>query len=194
MTDKVDKARRKFLTTATTVIGGVGAACVAAPFISSWAPSARAQALGAPIEVDVSQLDTGAQLTISWRGQPVWIVRRTQAMLDTLPKMDDMLRDPLSEEPQQPAYAHNEHRSIKPEFLVLIGLCTHLGCVPTFRPDIGGVGADWPGGFYCPCHGSKFDLAGRVYKSVPAPINLMVPPHRYVSDNLITIGEDEVLA
>lgn len=191
MASEVDKERRRFLTNATSVIGGIGAACVAAPFLGSWVPSAKAQALGAPVEVDVSQLELGAQLTVAWRGQPIWVVRRSQAMLDTLPNMDNLLRDPLSGEDQQPAYAANAHRSIRPEYLVLIGLCTHLGCVPTYRPDLGGVGPDWPGGFFCPCHGSKFDLAGRVYKSVPAPTNLAVPPHRYISERVLLIGEHE---
>ena len=190
MTQTVDKERRRFLTTATTIVGGVGAACVAVPFLGSWLPSAKAHALGAPVQIDLGPLEVGAQLTVAWRGQPIWVVRRTKEMLDKLPNSDDKLRDPLSEEKQQPLYATNEYRSIKPEFLILVGLCTHLGCVPTFRPDIGGIGPDWPGGFYCPCHGSKFDLAGRVYKGVPAPINLLVPPHRYVSDTVILIGED----
>jgi ubiquinol-cytochrome c reductase iron-sulfur subunit len=188
---EVDESRRRFLTVATTVVGGVGAAMAAAPFISSWKPSAKAQALGAPVEVDVSRLELGAQVTVAWRGQPIWVVRRSQEMLDMLPSLDEQLRDPYSDEnDQQPAYAKNISRSIRPEYLVLIGLCTHLGCVPTYRPDIGGVGADWPGGFYCPCHGSKYDLAGRVYKGVPAPTNLIVPPHTYVSDSIILVGED----
>ena len=192
VSEEIDKGRRRFLTVATTVVGGVGAAMATAPFLSSWKPSAKAQALGAPVEIDVSRLDVGAQLTVAWRGQPIWVVRRSQEMLEMLPALDGQLRDPESEnKAQQPTYAQNEHRSIKPEFLVMIGLCTHLGCVPTYRPDIGGVGADWPGGFYCPCHGSKYDLAGRVYKGVPAPTNLIVPPHRFVSDSLILIGEDE---
>lgn len=191
MSKEVDESRRRFLTVATTVVGGVGAAMAAAPFISSWKPSAKAQALGAPVEVDVSRLELGAQVTVAWRGQPIWVVRRSQEMLDMLPSLDEQLRDPYSDEnDQQPAYAKNISRSIRPEYLVLIGLCTHLGCVPTYRPDIGGVGADWPGGFYCPCHGSKYDLAGRVYKGVPAPTNLIVPPHTYVSDSIILVGED----
>tara|TARA_Y100000768_G_C23955649_1_gene672614 strand:+ start:921 stop:1514 length:594 start_codon:yes stop_codon:yes gene_type:complete len=190
VSEDIDKGRRRFLTVATSVVGGIGAAAAAAPFLMSWKPSAKAQALGAPVEVDVSRLDMGAQITVAWRGQPIWIVRRSQEMLNMLPSLNNQLRDPDSAETeQQPAYAQNATRSIKPEFLVLIGLCTHLGCVPTYRPDIGGVGADWPGGFYCPCHGSKYDLAGRVYKGVPAPTNLMVPPHTYVSDSIILVGE-----
>ena len=187
---EVDLDRRRFLTTATTVVGGIGAACAAVPFIESWLPSARAQALGAPVEIDLSKLEEGAQLTVEWRGQPVWIIRRSQAMLDSLASLNGLLRDPDSAEAQQPEYAQNAHRSIKPEYLVLVGLCTHLGCVPTYRPDIGGIDAHWPGGFYCPCHGSKYDLAGRVYKGVPAPTNLVVPPYHYLSENVILIGQE----
>lgn len=189
--DKINSDRRRFLTAASTVLGGIGAAFAATPFIASWMPSERAKALGAPIEADLSKLEPGAQLTVEWRGQPVWIIRRPADVLANLPKLNDQLRDPLSAEAQQPTYAQNIFRSIKEEFLILVGLCTHLGCVPTYRPDIGGIGASWPGGFFCPCHGSKFDLAGRVYKGVPAPLNLMVPPHRYLSDKVIVIGEDE---
>lgn len=192
--EKIDHSRRRFLSTATTVIGGVGAIYAAAPFVVSWLPSAKAQALGAPVEVDVSQLEEGAQLTIEWRGTPVWIVRRPQNVVDKLKKPVDFLRDPDSKQPQQPVYATNATRSIKPEYLVMVGLCTHLGCVPKYRPQAGSVGPDWLGGFYCPCHGSKFDMAGRVYKGVPAPTNLPVPPHKYVSDNVILIGEDSKAA
>lgn len=192
--EKIDSSRRRFLTAATSVVGGVGAAYAAAPFICSWFPSAKAEALGAPVEVDISKLDEGAQLTVAWRGQPIWIIRRSEGMLTKLPKLDEMLRDPKSEQDQQPSYARNEHRSIKEQFLVLVGLCTHLGCVPMFRPDIGTIEPGWPGGFFCPCHGSKFDLAGRVYKGVPAPTNLPVPPHRYLSDSVILIGEDQKAA
>jgi len=187
--EKIDLGRRRFLTTATTVIGGVGAACVAAPFVNSWFPSTRAQAMGAPIKVDVSKLEMGAQMVVEWRGQPVWVIRRTQEMLDKLPQLDDILRDPTSAQDQQPPYAHNAHRSIKPEYLVLVGLCTHLGCVPMYRPDVGSLEQGWPGGFFCPCHGSKFDLAGRVFKGVPAPLNLVVPPYGFESDTVILIGE-----
>lgn len=194
MSDEINKDRRRFLTTATTVVGGIGAAFAAAPFIGSWLPSAKALALGAPVEVDVSKLDMGAQLTIPWRGKPVWIVRRSQEIIEALPQLDALLRDPQSQDLQQPAYAQNAHRSIKPEYLVLIGICTHLGCVPTYRPDKGGIDASWPGGFFCPCHGSKYDLAGRVYKGVPAPTNLTVPPHRFASDTVIVIGENQETA
>lgn len=192
--DKVDTSRRRFLTAATSVLGGVGVAYAAAPFIGSWLPSAKAQALGAPVKIDVSKLDPGAQLTIEWRGTPVWVIRRTQEMLDKLKSLDNLLRDPSSEHDQQPSYAQNEYRSRKPEYLVLVGLCTHLGCVPMYRPDIGSIDPSWPGGFFCPCHGSKYDLAGRVYKGVPAPTNMVVPPYRYLNDTVIEVGQDEKAA
>ena len=165
--DKIDTGRRRFLTAATSVIGGIGVAYAAVPFIASWLPSARAQALGAPVKLDISKLEPGAQLSIEWRGQPVWVINRTKAMLDKLPQLDKILRDPNSEENQQPPYAKNEYRSIKPEYLVLIGLCTHLGCVPMYRPDVGSVEPSWPGGFFCPCHGSKFDWLVGYSKGVP---------------------------
>ena len=191
MSNGVDTARRRFLTGAATVVGGAGAACTAWPFASAWQPSERARAIGAPVEVDIAKLEPGARLTVKWRGKPVWIVRRTEDALATLPTLDATVRDPGSDEPQQPEYARNEHRSIKPEFLVLVGLCTHLGCAPSYvRAGQGGLGADWKGGFFCPCHGSRFDYAGRVYQGVPAPLNLEVPPHMYLSDSRIRIGED----
>ncbi len=192
--DKVDTGRRRFLTAATTVISGVGVAYAASPFICSWFPSTKAQALGAPVKIDVSKLEPGAQLTVEWRGQPVWVIHRTKSMLEKLPQLDSLLRDPTSEQNQQPQYAHNEYRSIKPEYLVLVGICTHLGCVPMYRPDIGSVEPSWQGGFFCPCHGSRFDLAGRVYKGVPAPTNLVVPPYKYASDTVIIVGEDQKAA
>ncbi len=192
--DKVDTGRRRFLTAATTVISGVGVAYAASPFICSWFPSAKAQALGAPVSIDISKLEPGAQMTVAWRGQPIWVIHRTKQMLSELPKLDSLLRDPTSEQVQQPQYAHNEYRSIKPEYLVLVGICTHLGCVPLYRPDIGSVEPSWQGGFFCPCHGSRFDLAGRVFKGVPAPLNLVVPPYKYVSDTVILIGEDQKAA
>lgn len=189
---EINIERRRFLTTLTSVVGGVGAACAAVPFIGSWLPSARAQAMGAPIEVDISKLEVGQQLTVEWRGQPIWIIYRTPESVNKLPSLDALLRDPNSKDnEQQPIYAQNIHRSIKDQYLVLVGLCTHLGCVPTYRPDIGGVEPNWPGGFFCPCHGSKFDLAGRVYKGVPAPVNLLVPPYKFVSDTVLLIGQDE---
>jgi ubiquinol-cytochrome c reductase iron-sulfur subunit len=160
-------------------------------------PSERAKNAGAPVEVDISKLEEGRMLTVEWQSKPVWIVKRSAETLANLTKNDASLRDPASENPdQQPPYAQNENRSIKPEILVLVGICTHLGCSPTFRPDIApaDLGADWLGGFFCPCHSSKFDLAGRVYQGVPAPTNLVVPPHRYLSDNVILVGEDEEVA
>lgn len=189
--DNVDQSRRRFLTAATTVLGGVGVAYAAVPFIASWFPSAKAQALGAPVSIDFSKLESGAQLTVEWRGQPVWVVRRSKEVVDRLSSVDAMLRDPNSELNQQPPYAKNEYRSIKPEYLVLVGICTHLGCVPIYRPELGSVQPDWPGGFFCPCHGSKFDMAGRVFKGVPAPLNLVVPPYRYQSESVIVVGEDQ---
>ncbi|MGD9592977.1 MAG: ubiquinol-cytochrome c reductase iron-sulfur subunit [Candidatus Berkiella sp.] len=192
--DIVDTGRRRFLTAATTVISGVGVVYAASPFVCSWFPSARAQAMGAPVKIDVSKLEPGAQLTVEWRGQPVWVIHRTKSMLEKLPQLDKELRDPNSEQPQQPAYADNGYRSIKPEYLVLVGICTHLGCVPLYRPDIGSVEPSWQGGFFCPCHGSRFDLAGRVFKGVPAPLNLVVPPYKFESDTIIVVGEDQKAA
>ena len=173
------------------MVGGAGAACAAWPFASAWQPSERARAIGAPVEVDIDKLEPGARLTVKWRGKPVWIVRRTDAALDSLAGLDSVMRDPGSAEPQQPEYARNAHRSIKPELLVLVGLCTHLGCAPSHvRAGEGNLGADWKGGFFCPCHGSRFDYAGRVFQGVPAPLNLEVPPHMYLTDTRIVIGED----
>ncbi|WP_297527550.1 ubiquinol-cytochrome c reductase iron-sulfur subunit [Thiohalobacter sp.] len=193
MSDGVDTSRRRFLTAATTVVGGVGAVFVAVPFVKSMMPSARAQAAGAPVEVDISKLEPGQKINVEWRGKPVWIVRRTDEMLGLLKEMDPVVLDPASEMPQQPEYAKNEYRSIKPEILVLVGICTHLGCSPTYRPEVApdDLGKDWKGGFFCPCHGSKFDLAGRVFKGVPAPKNLVVPPHRYIGKTVILVGEDQ---
>ncbi|TCO80158.1 ubiquinol-cytochrome c reductase iron-sulfur subunit [Plasticicumulans lactativorans] len=187
----VDLGRRRFLTATATVVGGVGAAFVAVPFLKSWSPSERAQAAGAPVEADISKLEAGQIMTVEWRGKPVWLVRRTKAMLDALPTLDGQLRDPKSTVvEQQPAYAKNEFRSIKPELLVLVGICTHLGCSPTFRPDIApaDLGPGWKGGFFCPCHGSRFDLAGRVFQGVPAPLNLEVPPYKFLSDTRLIVG------
>lgn len=192
-TNNVDTGRRRFLVASTSVVAAVGAGFVAVPFLSSWMPSERAKNAGAPVEVDISKLEAGRLMIVEWQSKPVWIVRRTEKTLNDLTTLDDNLRDPASENvAQQPAYAQNANRSIKPEISVLVGICTHLGCSPTFRPDIAAadLGADWLGGFFCPCHSSKFDLAGRVYQGVPAPTNLVVPPHRYVSDNVIIIGKD----
>lgn len=188
----VDLRKRRFLTATASVVGGVGVAFLAVPFIESWLPSERAQAAGAPVEVDFSKLEDGARLTVEWRGKPVWLVKRTQQMLNDLPTLDGELRDPKSEEPQQPPYAKNEYRSIKPDLLVLVGICTHLGCSPTFRPDVApaDLGPDWKGGFFCPCHGSRFDLAGRVFKGVPAPTNMEVPPYKFLSDTRVMVGVD----
>ena len=163
----------------------------AVPFVLSMAPSERAKSAGAPVEADISKLAPGEMMTVEWRGKPVWIIHRTKEMLDGLTKIDDRLADPKSEKKQQPDYCNSEFRSIKPEIMVVIGICTHLGCSPTekFKPA-DNIETDWQGGFLCPCHGSTFDLAGRVYKSKPAPDNLEVPPHRYLSDAKIVIGED----
>ena len=191
--DAVDLGRRRFLTATATVVGGVGAAFVAVPFLKSWSPSERAQAAGAPVEADISKLEEGALMTVEWRGKPVWVLKRTEKMLTELPTLNDQLLDPRSEmASQQPKYAQNANRSINPQILVLVGICTHLGCSPTFRPDIApaDLGPAWKGGFFCPCHGSRFDLAGRVYKGVPAPSNLVVPSYRYLSDSRVLIGVD----
>jgi len=189
---KVDARKRKFLIAATSAVGGVAVAGVAVPLVMSMMPSARAKAAGAPVEVDISQVEPGMLLTVEWRGKPVWIVNRTPEMLDLLAKHEDQLTDPKSEMPQQPDYATNATRSIKPEYLVAVGICTHLGCSPTFRKEVGAadLGSDWPGGFFCPCHGSRFDLAARVYKGAPAPTNLVIPPHQYLSDAKLLIGVD----
>ena len=193
MTESSGFTRRHFLTVATVVTAGSGAAATAVPFVASFKPSARAQALGAPVERDVSKLEPGAMVRVEWRGRVIFILRRTQAMLDKLTEDHDLLADPNSENiEQQPGYARNEFRSIKPEYLVVEGVCTHFGCAPVARFELGpaDLGADWPGGFFCPCHGSKFDLAGRVFKSVPANANLIVPPHRFVNETTVLIGVD----
>jgi ubiquinol-cytochrome c reductase iron-sulfur subunit len=190
----VDTKRRRFLVNSTSVVAAVGAGFVAVPFLSSWMPSERAKNAGAPVEVDISKLEEGRLMIVEWQSKPVWIVKRSEKTLADLTTLDENLRDPESENvDQQPAYAQNANRSIKPEIAVLVGICTHLGCSPTFRPDIAAadLGADWLGGFFCPCHSSKFDLAGRVFQGVPAPTNLVVPPHKYLSDNVILVGEDE---
>lgn len=184
-----DNSRRRFLTAATVVVGAVGTVAVAVPFVASWSPSARAKSAGAPVEANIGKLEPGQQIIVKWRGKPVWVVRRDANALATLSKLGDSLRDADSEDSKQPEYAKNEHRSRKPEFLIIEGICTHLGCSPTYRPEIT---SDFQGGFFCPCHGSKFDFAGRVYAGVPAPTNLTVPPHYFVSDDVIRIGEDGV--
>ncbi len=185
-------SRRRFLIAATTVAGGIASAAVATPFLLSMMPSERAKAAGAPVEVDISKLEPGILLMVEWRGKVVWILKRTSEMLATLKVLEPELADPDSEREQQPDYAKNETRSIVPEILVVEGLCTHLGCSPVYRSEIApaDLGSDWIGGFFCPCHGSKFDYAGRVYKSVPAPTNLFVPPHVYLSDTRLLIGSE----
>ena len=194
MGDEDVDSRRRELLIVTTGIGLVGAGFAATPFIKSMEPSARAKAAGAPVEVDIGDLEPGQLKTVEWRGKPVWILRRTPEMLASLKTDENLLVDPHSAvTSQQPPYAQNDTRSIKPEFLVLVGICTHLGCSPEKRLEAGAasrLGADWPGGFFCPCHGSKFDLAGRVFRNVPAPTNLVVPPYKYLSDTRLLIGED----
>jgi len=184
--------RRHFLTVATFFTGGAGAIATAVPFVASFKPSARAQALGAPVTVDISKLEPGALLRVEWRGRVIYVLNRTADMLASLGKDSALLRDPESEKAQQPSYAKNETRSIRPEVLVVQGVCTHFGCAPAPRFEVApaDLGPEWPGGFFCPCHGSKFDLAGRVFTGVPAPDNLVVPPHRYINDNTILIGSD----
>ncbi len=188
----VDQDKRKFLIATTTAIGGVAVAATAVPFVASMLPSERAKAAGAPVEVDVSKIEPGTMLTVEWRGKPVWIINRTEAMLDTLANQNEKLSDPMLEvSSQQPAYCANSDRSIKPNLMVVVGICTHLGCSPSPKLQMDGdMGADWEGGFFCPCHGSKFDLAGRVFKGSPAPTNLVVPPHKYLSDSILLVGED----
>ena len=192
MTNKVDRSKRQLLIAATTAAGGVAAAGAGAPFVLSLMPSERAKAAGAPVEVDISKLEPGMMMSIEGQGKPVWIVRRTQAMIDALQGHDEDLADPGSSVPQQPAYAKNSHRSIKPEYFVVLGICTHLGCSPTYRPEVAPVdlGPDWRGGWFCPCHGTRFDLAARVYKGSPAPTNMIVPSHKYLSDGRLLIGDD----
>ncbi|MBC7779685.1 MAG: ubiquinol-cytochrome c reductase iron-sulfur subunit [Proteobacteria bacterium] len=180
-------ARRKFLMGATSAVGAVGTAAIVAPFVASWFPSERAKAAGAPVEVEIGTIEPGMLVRAEWRGQPVWIVKRTPEMLATLDNIKGRLADPDSKSPQQPSYAQNATRSIRPDLLVLVGICTHLGCSPTDRLQ---PASDWVGGFYCPCHGSIFDLAGRVFSGMPAPTNLVVPPYMFVNDNRLRIGED----
>lgn len=192
--DHVDKHRRRFLTAVTTGVGAVGGIAAVVPFVASMNPSERAKAAGAPIRVDISKMETGQMLREEWQGKPVWIVKRSEEMMASLDAVEDKLLDPRSEvAAQQPAYVDPEFRSVKPAILVVVGICTHLGCSPVQNFAIGaesGLGEDWRGGFFCPCHGSKFDLAGRVYKGVPAPTNLVVPPHRFETDTTIVVGEN----
>lgn len=188
----IDLRKRKFLARLTTFLGGLGLLAAAFPFLAAWRPSERARALGGPVKVDISGLQPGEKMTVEWRGKPIWIIRRNQPMLQTLESDENQLRDPNSDYSLQPAFAKNRVRALNKEFLVLIGVCTHLGCSPTFRPQPGELGAKWLGGFFCPCHGSSFDLAGRVFKGVPAPTNLQVPPYRFANPNLLIIGEETV--
>jgi ubiquinol-cytochrome c reductase iron-sulfur subunit len=191
---KVDKGRRRFLVAATSVVGAVGTAAMATPFVMSLTPSARALAAGAPVEVNISKIEAGQLIRVIWRGKPVWVVNRTPEMIAKLPSVDAKLKDPDSEVvAQQPDYAQNAYRAIKEQYLVLIGICTHLGCSPTYRPELApaDLGADWPGGWYCPCHGSRFDMAGRVMKGSPAGTNLVVPPYYYKNDTTILVGESK---
>jgi ubiquinol-cytochrome c reductase iron-sulfur subunit len=193
MSEEASVSRRQFLTVATSVTGVVGLALTAAPFIASFRPSTRAQALGAPVTVDISKLDEGAMVRVVWRGQPVWVLHRSQAMLDRLLGSTQALKDPESNESIQPEYARNEARALRPEYLVVIGNCTHLGCAPLERFEVAAadMGPDWVGGFFCPCHGSRFDLAARVMDDgSPAPTNLSIPPYRFVGDELVIVGED----
>lgn len=194
MSEEIDQSKRHFLTVATVVVGAIGVCVTAVPFVSSMNPSAKALALGGPTDIDISKIEPGAMVKAVWRNKPAWVVQRPAAALAELPKIDPLLRDPNSNEPQQPPYAKNAWRSIKPELFVVIGICTHLGCSPLYVPQPGdpSVGPTWPGGFHCPCHGSLYDLAGRVFKNVPAPLNLPVPRHRYVNDKVVRIGEDPV--
>lgn len=188
----VDKKRRDFLAKTTSAVGVMGLVAAAFPFGAYLLPSKTAEAASEPVKVDISGMKAGEQKTVNWRGRPVWIIRRTQEEIDELRSINNLLRDPFSKVEQQPQYARNLYRSIKPEYLVLVGICTHLGCAPTYRPDKGSIDAKWPGGFFCSCHGSKFDMAGRVFKGVPAPINLEVPPYTYLDDNTLLIGKEEM--
>jgi ubiquinol-cytochrome c reductase iron-sulfur subunit len=192
----VDTGRRRFLTLATTGFGAIGVGAVVWPFLASLKPSERAKALGAPVKAEIAGLEEGQMVTLAWRGKPVWIIKRSPEMIASLGKVAGDVADPDSSVDQQPAYAKNATRSVKPEIMVMVGSCTHLGCSPTFRPDHPApeIAPNWQGGFYCPCHGSKFDLAGRVYKGVPAPINLKVPPYRFEGDSSVVIGEDQAAA
>lgn len=191
--DGVNAGRRRFLVAATSVVGAAGAVGAAVPFVGSWFPSAKAKAAGAPVKVNIAKIEPGQQMVAEWRGQPVFIVRRTAEILGNLQKIVDDLSDPQSKASDQPTYVDAQTRSIKPDILILVGLCTHLGCSPTFRPEVAPVdlGPKWVGGYFCPCHGSHYDMAGRVYKSQPAPLNLPVPPHAYESDDIVVIGVDQ---
>ena len=191
--DGVNTGRRRFLIAATSTVGAAGAVGIAVPFVGSWNPSARAKAAGAPVKADIGKLEPGQMVVVAWRGKPVYVVNRTEEMLDNLPKLNDELKDPDSKISLQPDYIEGIARALRPELLVVVGLCTHLGCAPKFRPEVGAAdlgGDEWLGGFFCPCHGSKFDLSGRVYSGVPASSNLEVPPYSFEGENVLVIGID----
>jgi len=191
--DASTQTRRRFLTAATSAVGVAGVVGVATPFVGSWNPSEKAKAAGAPVKADISKIEPGQMVVVEWRGKPVYVLHRTEEQVNDLPKLDGDLKDPGSEISDQPAYITGEGRSLRPELLVVVGLCTHLGCAPKFRPEVGAAdlgGDSWMGGFFCPCHGSKFDLAGRVYSGVPASANLVVPPYTFEGDNVLVIGVD----
>jgi ubiquinol-cytochrome c reductase iron-sulfur subunit len=191
--DGVNTGRRRFLTAATSAVGVAGAVGIAVPFVGSWNPSAKAKAAGAPVKADIGSLEPGQMVVVEWRGQPVYVVNRTESQLQNLPSLNDQLKDPQSEVSEQPAYIEGIDRALRPELLVIVGLCTHLGCAPKFRPEVGAAdlgGDEWLGGFFCPCHGSKFDLSGRVYAGVPASANLVVPPYSFEGENILVIGVD----
>lgn len=188
----VSQGRRRFLIGATSVVGGIGVVGAAVPFVASWKPSARAEAAGAPVTVNISKLEPGQQITVEWRGRPVWVVRRTPEMNENIAQLDDRVRDPESQNQKQPAYVTGRLRALREEYAILVGICTHLGCSPQFRPEVApaDLGPNWLGGFYCACHGSRYDLAGRVYTNQPAPDHLEIPPHRFDDDVTLTIGLD----
>ena len=191
--EAVNDGRRRFLTAATSVVGVAGVVGIAVPFVGSWNPSAKAKAAGAPVKADISKLEPGQMVVVEWRGKPVYVVRRTEEQIADLDRLDDQLKDPASEISKQPGYIQGVARALRPEYLVVEGLCTHLGCAPKYRPEVGAAdlgGDDWLGGFFCPCHGSKFDLSGRVFSGVPASTNLIVPPYSYEGDDVLVIGVD----
>ena len=187
--ESINVKRRRFLIATSGLLGAAGIAG-SIPFIASWLPSAKAKALGAPVDIDISNIEEGQKVTVEWRGKPIFVINRPESALKNLENIKDKLRDPNCNEQQQPAYIKNSHRAINKNIFVVIGICTHLGCVPIYKPKIGEIEPSWLGGFFCPCHGSKFDLAGRVYKGVPAPLNLVIPPHKYIGNKILRIGED----
>ncbi len=189
MTDDIDETRRKFLKIGACVVGSASALALGYPFVEALLPTEQIESANGPITVDISNLHEGEQLTVKWQGKPVWIIRRTQAEVAELKLSNAALRDPNSMQPQQPAFAQNYYRSLRPEILILVGICTHLGCIPNFLPQVGSIAPGWEGGFLCPCHGSRYDLSGRVFKDMPAPLNLLVPPYHFVDDNTVIIGE-----